>query len=56
MKNVKTPKRRIFFRRFALIFLAILRVWRRQIALTGKKNLSPLRILPFIKTRPGNQE
>ena len=37
LKNVKTPKRRIFFRRFALIFLAIHRVWRRQIALTGKK-------------------
>ncbi|MEY8261936.1 hypothetical protein [Oscillibacter sp. 1-3] len=37
LKKVKTPKRRIFFRRFALIFLAIHKVCQRQIALIGKK-------------------
>jgi hypothetical protein len=37
LKNVKTPKRRTFFRRSALIFLAIHKVWLRQIALIGEK-------------------
>ena len=37
LKNVKTPKRRIFFRHFALIFLAIHKVWLRQTALIGEK-------------------
>lgn len=41
-------ERRSFFRRSMLIFPAIHKVWRRQIALTGK-NLLPLGILPFIK-------
>ena len=37
LKNVKTPKRRTFFRRSALIFLAIHKVWLRQAALIGEK-------------------
>ncbi len=37
LKNVKTPKRRTFFRRSALIFLAIHKVWLRQTALIGEK-------------------
>ena len=37
LKNVKTPKRRIFFHHSALIFLAIHKVWLRQIALIGEK-------------------
>ena len=51
LKNVKTPKRRIFFRRFALIFLAIHRVWRRQIASTGKKSLVAAHFAIY-QTRP----
>ena len=51
LKNVKTPKRRIFFRHFALIFLAIHRVWRRQTALIGEKISRPCAIIVY-QTRP----
>ena len=37
LKNVNKPKQRIFFRHTALIFLAIHKVSRRQIALSGEK-------------------
>ncbi|MBS6347354.1 MAG: hypothetical protein KH443_00945, partial [Oscillospiraceae bacterium] len=37
LKNVNIPKRRVFFRHTALIFLAIHKVLPRQIALSGEK-------------------
>ena len=37
LKTVNKPKQRIFFRHTALIFLAIHKVSRRQIALSGEK-------------------
>ncbi|MCI9648671.1 MAG: hypothetical protein HFG11_04440 [Oscillibacter sp.] len=40
LENVKTPKRQPFFRRSALIFLAMHKAWPHQIALIGEKTLA----------------
>ena len=49
LKNVNLPKRRVFSRHAALIFLAIHQGLLRQIALPGEKNPSPLGIFPIFK-------
>ncbi len=51
LKNVNIPKRRVFFRHTALIFLAIHKVLPRQIALSGEKSLTVGHISNF-QTRP----
>ncbi|MBQ9648558.1 MAG: hypothetical protein IJV43_09405, partial [Oscillospiraceae bacterium] len=49
LKNADMPKRRVFFRHTAAIFLAIHKVLPRQIGLVRRKNPSPLGTLPILK-------
>ncbi|MBQ9648472.1 MAG: hypothetical protein IJV43_08960, partial [Oscillospiraceae bacterium] len=52
LKYADMPKRRVFFRHTAAIFLAIHKVLPRQIGLVRRKNPSPLVALPIFQTRP----
>ncbi|MCI8304358.1 MAG: hypothetical protein HFF52_06995 [Lawsonibacter sp.] len=51
LKNVNTPKQRLFFRRTAPIFLEIHPGFLRKIVFVWRKNPSPLCTFPFFKQR-----
>ncbi len=52
LKIVNTPKRRLFFRHTALVFLEIQQVFPRKIALSGEKNFLTLGHIANYQTRP----